>query len=309
MARLEPVGIGVLGARSSVASRAVLPAIHDSDRCRLVAAGSRAGPTSYDDVLADPAVEAVYLALPNGLHRPWAERAAGAGKHVLCEKPLAPTAADAETMAAACRVAGVLLAEAYMTPFHPRAARLVQLARDGDLGRITAARGSFTFPIGTGDGYRWDPAQGGGALLDVGVYCLAPILEVIDRPPVAVAASADRTSAGVDRTFSAWLDFGGGATATVLCSFDLPERQLLELVGSEASLAPDRAFTPGPGEDRLWLRRRDGGITELVTGGADPYRGMVDAFAAAVRGEVAWPRPVERSIELLALLDRLRDAA
>ena len=120
--------------------------------------------------------------------------------------------------------------------------------------------------------------MGGGALLDVGIYCVAPLLAAAGRTPARVEASATLAKSGVDVSFSGWLDFGDGFTATIECSFDAPERQFLEIVGTEASLVVDRAYTPGPADTTLTLRGRDGRVEEIVTGGADPYREMLEHF-------------------------------
>ena len=316
-----PLAWGVIGATSWVAQRAVLPAIVASSEARLVAvasqqaadAGARFGAErsyrTYAELLADPAVEAVYVPLPNSLHRPWVERAAAAGKHVLCEKPLAPTAADAEAMAAACAKAGVTLVEAYVTPHHPRARAIAALVAGGRLGALRFARAVFTGVLSRPDDHRWRPEMGGGALLDVGVYCTAPLLAAAGRPPERIAAAASLTRSGVDVSFSGWCDFGDGFTATLECSFDAPERQSLEIVGTEAALAVDRAHTPGLEDVAFTLRRRDGRTEEVVAGGADPYRAMIEHFGAVVRGGVPPCRSPEDSIAALAVLDRLRAAA
>ena len=224
----------MIGATSWVAQRAVLPAIVASPESRLVAAASQrmddAGASfgaersyrTYAELLDDPAVEAVYVPLPNSLHRLWVERAAAAGKHVLCEKPLAPTAAAAEAMAAACDAAGVALLEAYVTPYHPRAQAIEALVASGRLGALRFARAVFTGVLSRRDDHRWRPEMGGGALLDLGVYCMAPLLAAAGRAPERIEAAASLTSSGVDASFSGWLDFGEGFTATVECSFDAP---------------------------------------------------------------------------------------
>ena len=310
----------MIGATSQVAVKAVMPAIAASPRARLVAAASQSASaiaptaahriyTSYAPLLDDPDVEAVYVPLPNSLHREWVERAARAGKHVLCEKPLAPTAADASAMAAAAAAAGVALIEAYMTPFHPRAAAIDALVRDGRLGEMRFARAAFTGVLDRADDHRWRPQMGGGALLDVGIYCVAPLLAAAGRPPVRMAAAASRTASGVDASFSAWLDFGGGFAAAIECSFDAPGRQSLELVGTDAAVLVDRAFTPGPEDVLFTLRGRDGRTREVVAGGDDPYRAMIDHCHEVVREGAAPRRSAADSIALLAVLDRLREAA
>jgi predicted dehydrogenase len=311
----------VIGATSWVAQRAVLPAIVASAGARLVAAASEhvdevgapfgavRSSRAYADVLGDPAVEAVYVPLPNSLHRPWVERAAAAGKHVLCEKPLAPTAADAEEMAAACAAAGVTLLEAYVTPHHPRARAIAALVASGRLGALRFARAVFTGVLNRGHDHRWRPEMGGGVSLDLGVYCTAPLLAAAGRAPERIEAAASLARSGVDDAFAGWLDFGDGFTATIECSFDAPERQSLEIVGTEAALAVERAHTPGPDDVAFALRHRDGRVEEIVAGGDDPYRAMIEHFGAVVRDGVPPCRSAEDSIATLAVLDRLRAAA
>jgi predicted dehydrogenase len=316
-----PLAWGVIGATSWVAQRAVLPAIVASAEARLVAvaservddAGARFGAErsyrTYAALLDDPAVEAVYVPLPNSLHRAWVERAAAAGKHVLCEKPLAPSAADAEAMAAACAAAGVTLLEAYVTPHHPRAQAIASLVASGRLGPLRFARAVFTGVLSRPDDHRWRPEMGGGALLDVGVYCTAPLLDAAGREPERIEAAASRTRSGVDASFSGWLDFGDGFTATLEGSFEAPERQSLEIVGADAALTVERAHTPGPHDVAFALRRRDGRVEEIVAGGLDPYQAMIEHFGAVVRGDAEPCRTPADSVAALTILDRLRAAA
>jgi len=317
----SPVGWGVIGATSQVAQKAVLPAIVASPGARLVAVaserasagGARFGAArayrAYAALLDDPEVDAVYVPLPNSLHREWTERAAAAGKHVLCEKPLAPTAADAEAMTMACAVAGVTLLEAYMTPFHPRAEAVEALVASGRLGALRFARAVFTGVLDRPDDHRWRPEMGGGSLLDLGIYCVAPLVAAARRPPARIEGAAALAKSGVDASFSGWLDFGDGFTAAIECSFRAPERQSLEIVGTEAALLVDRAYTPGLADVAITLRHRDGRVEELVTAGADPYQRMIEHFQAVVRGDAVPRRSCAETITLLAILERLREAA
>jgi xylose dehydrogenase (NAD/NADP) len=317
-----PLRWGVLGATSQVAQKAVLPAIVASPGGRLVAVASRhaadggSGPfhaerayRAYAALLDDAEVEAVYIPLPNSLHLDWVRRAASAGKHVLCEKPLARNAADARAMATACAAAGVTLLEAYMTPFHPRARAMDALVASGRLGALRFGRVAFTGVLDRPGDHRWRPEMGGGALLDVGIYCVAPLLAVTGRPPLRVEASASLTKSGVDVSFSGWMDWGDGFTATIECSFEAPERQSLEIVGTEALLSMDRAHTPGPEDIQITLRSRDGRAEQMVVEGADPYRAMIEHFQAVVRGLARPARSSADSIAVLTVLDRLRSAA
>ncbi len=315
------VGIGVIGARSMVATRAVMPAIGASDLARLVAVSSLGGPVpepwdhlaagTYDDVLDHPDVDAVYIALPNGMHREWTERAADAGKHVLCEKPIAPTVADAAAMATACDAAGVLLAEAWMTPFDARWRAALDAARSGHLGTVLDVDSSFTFTIGAdaADNYRWSDEQGGGALLDVGIYCLGPIVELWGADPEAIDATALWHPTGVDARTEATLSWADGREARIRCSFVDPEEQRIEVVGDAASMIIDGdAHTGGERARDFLVAAADGSVSTTSVDASDPYLGMVDAFARAVRGDRPWPRPMTSTLELLTLIERIASA-
>ena len=313
---------GVIGATANIAQVAVLPVLASSPACELAAVASASLPGGgYDDfgatrvlatyqaVLDDPDVEAVYIPLPNSLHAEWTAKAAAAGKHVLCEKPLACTAVEASAMADACDAAGVLLFEAYMTPFHPRSEAFAEVVRSGVLGELRFARTAFTGELGDADNHRWSPAMGGGALLDVGIYCLAPLLLAAGRRPTGLAASAVMTDSGVDSSFSGWLDFGDGLTASFECSFDTPERQQLEVVGTEAALTMERTFTPGVDDADLSLLFRDGRREPVEAPGGDPYLGMVEHVAAVIRGDAERGRTPADAIEVAELIDRLKVVA
>lgn len=310
-----PVGFGVLGARSMVAELAVLPALTISDSVDLVASCSLGGPvseawsqTSVDDygaVIDHPDVEVVYIPLPNGLHRTWVERCAAAGKHVLCEKPLAPTSADARAMQTACDDAGVLLAEAWMTPFDPRWAHVVELARGGLIGKVQRIAAHFTFTIGpeAATNYRWDPLQGGGALLDVGIYCLGSAFELFGDQPDSADIIQIPAPSGVDARSDVVVTWPSGQVATAVCSFVDDEAQTLDIVGSAGTLSLTHdAHTGGQRARTIDHHDADGQVRHIGVVSDDPYRLMIEAFARSVRGVEPWPRPVERSIAMLDTL-------
>ncbi|PLS76631.1 MAG: gfo/Idh/MocA family oxidoreductase [Actinobacteria bacterium] len=318
-----PLRWGVLGATARAAQLGVLPALADNPKANLVAVSSRsqAGGAGYDHfgaaraygtyeaLLADDEVEAVYIPLPNSLHAEWTVRAAEAGKHVLCEKPLATRAAEAKEMAAACEELGVVLMEAYTTPFHPRSSALADLVRSRRLGPLRFARAVFTGVVDLEGDIRSRPETGGGVLLDLGVYCLAPLVAAAGRLPVHVAAGGLLARSGVDVSFSAWMDFEKGFTASFECSFETPSRQTLEVVGTQGSVTVERPFTPGPDDTKLHVAFSDGRTETIEAGGNDPYRGMVDHLFAVLRDSAALRRTPGQSIELLGLMDRLREAA
>ncbi len=284
-----------------IADRAMLPAIAASCNGRLVAIASRdreraeglaakhgitRASASYDDVLADPEVDAVYLPLINSLHATWSERALAAGKHVLCEKPLARTAAEGERMANAAAAAGRLLMEGFMYRFHPRLRDQMERARERSIRHVSAW---FGFRIDAPENYRLRPELGGGALLDVGSYCLSACRWLLGEPD-EVAAVARKGVTGVDMTIGAALGFASGRTAFAWGSFESPEHQAIEIVFDDRTLRIEQPFTAWRDPD-------------------DPYQLMVEAFAAAaIEGRPA-PVPIEESIANLRLIDRVRVAA
>ena len=320
------IGIGVLGAGSMVARLAVLPAISASTRATLAAASSLSTPPSsvwsdvsvadYQAVLDHPDVDAVYIPLPNAMHEEWTIKAAAAGKHVLCEKPIAASVRAAERMREACDDAGVLLAEAWMTPFDPRWAEVMRLAATGLVGAITEVRSTFTFTIGpeASDNYRWDPAQGGGALLDVGIYCLGPAVQLWGSKPSHIDASitpaALRGSGSVDAATTATLRWGESRSARIRCSFIDAEEQRLELVGSDGTLLLEGdAHTGGTRATQIVLRSNDGTTSTINVAAADPYLTMVDAFAAAVAHQEPWERSAEVSLNMLGLIEKILEVS
>lgn len=316
------VGFGVIGANSFVANAAVMPAIDAARNGHLVAIASRsqAVPSkwsqldvgTYDAVLDHPGVDVVYIPLPNGMHQEWTERAAAAGKHVLCEKPLASDAATAQAMADSCAAAGVLLAEAWMTPFSLRYRHALDLVRSGTAGTAQTIDARFTFTIGpdAANNYRWDPDQGGGALLDVGIYCLGPIVELFGAAPDHILANVGTEKSGVDASMSAVLEWADGRRGSVTASFVDAERQQLVISSTEGSIAIEaEAFTGGVGDTDVLVQREGQPLVRETVGSNDSYKSMIEALSDAVTGTAEWPRPIERSIEMLQLIDRIRDAA
>ncbi|HSL74632.1 MAG TPA: Gfo/Idh/MocA family oxidoreductase [Ilumatobacteraceae bacterium] len=318
----DPVGFGVIGAGSMVATRAVMPAIDASEGGHLVAVSSRSGATpapwthldvgSYESVIAHPGVDVVYIALPNSLHEEWVERATAAGRHVLCEKPIATTADAARRMAAGAARAGVVLAEAWMTPFDARWRSVMQMVADGDIGRPIDIDSSFTFTISpaASDNYRWSPQLGGGALLDVGIYCLGPVIQLWGAEPDLIEATSLWDRSGVDARTEATLEWGDGRRARLRCSFVDVEEQRIEIIGTDAAVVLESdAHTGGARADTIVVAGADGTLRRVRVSPTDPYLGMVDAFIAAVRNGREFARPMSASIELLTLIERIEQAA
>jgi D-xylose 1-dehydrogenase (NADP+, D-xylono-1,5-lactone-forming) len=186
------------------------------------------------------------------------------------------------------------------------------MATGGELGRIIDIDASFTFTIGPegDDNYRWSPDQGGGALLDVGIYCLGPIVELWGSHPDLVEATALWHTGGVDARTEATLEWVDGRQARIRCSFVDDEEQRLEIIGTESSLVlADDAHTGGTNADSILLALGDGRIRTIAVTPSDPYLGMVDAFVEAVLGDTPWPRPMSAAVDLLTLIERIEQAS
>ena len=318
---MPPLRWGVLGA-AWVARQAMLPALRaagapvvaiaarDPERARACAQafGIPTVHPSYEAVCADPAVEAVYIPLPTHLHRPWALRAAAHGKPVLCEKPLAESAAAAEEMRQAFAVRGLLLGEAVMYRYHPRWPALRALVDGGELGALRHLSAAFTFPLDPAPNYRWEAACGGGALLDVGSYGVNAVCWLAGGAPEAVAACSVARG-GVDLETTAVLRFPGGPTATVVAGFGSAEHQVLTVIGTRGTLTVPRPFTAWTAESYPATLVRDGAAEPIPMVAADPYAAMVQAFTRAVRAGQPFATTAAEGCRTLHVLDACRRAA
>lgn len=287
---------GVLST-ANIGRAAVNPAIQASSNGTLVAVASRDADRaetfaaehgipqaygSYEALLERDDIDAVYIPLPNSMHREWTIRAARAGKHVLCEKPLALDAAECDEMAAAADDAGVKLMEAFMYRFHPRTERVLEMLREGRIGRVGAVRSAFTFRLRSQENIRLDPDLGGGALMDVGCYCVNVSRTLVGEEPVEVQASAHWSDRGVDEFMAGMLRFPGGATAHFDCALTLERSEAYEVAGTDGQLRVASAFLPGTDDvEIVEARGRDGESVHPIAGD-DEYRLMVEHFADCV---------------------------
>ena len=272
----------------------MIPAIRASSNGTVAAVASRVSATarefaathgipehfgSYDALLRADTVDAVYIPLPNSLHREWTIKAAERGKHILCEKPLALTAAECHEMAAAAAANGVTLMEAFMYRFHPRIDRVETLIRDGALGPLKSIRSAFTFRLTKPGNIRLDQALGGGALMDVGCYCVNVSRTLAGREPVEVQAWATFGPTGVDLELTGTLRFDGGLVAQFDCALTMERRESVEVAGTDGSIELRSAFLPGTADTvAIQHRGREPSIEHLVAGD-DEYRLMAEHFA------------------------------
>lgn len=287
---------GVLST-ANIARGAVIPAIHasrngevvavasrDEERAKELAAANRIARSygSYEALLDAEDVDAVYVALPNSLHREWSIRAAEAEKHVLCEKPLALDAAECEEMDASARAHGVKLLEAFMYRFHPRTERVQALVRDGVVGPLRSLQASFTFRLRSTDDIRLKSELGGGALMDVGCYCVNVARTLAGGEPAEVQAVAHWADTGVDAQLAGTLRFEDGLLAQFDCALTLERRESYVAAGTDGYLSVASAFLPGKGETTIEEIRGRAGTTLHSVPGADEYQLMVEHFADAV---------------------------
>ena len=322
---MTPVVWGILGA-ARIALERVIPAMHPSDLCDVRAIASRdAGRAaeaaraarvpvshgSYEDLLADPAIEAVYIPLPNHLHVEWSIRALEAGKHVLCEKPLACSADELPPLIETRDRTGLIIEEAVMVRDHPQWSRVRDLIDGGPIGTVRNVQLSYShFSDDPGD-IRNQEATGGGGLLDVGSYCSAIARLIFDDEPVRAMALLDRDPRfGTDRFVTAVLEFPGGH-ASFFCSTQSSRCQVVQIVGTTGWMRAEVPFAHPPDLPARLL------IGSNVAPGTEPeeivrfdpvnqYRLQAERFGRQVRGAAPSRWPLETGVANLHVLDALR---
>lgn len=321
----DPVRWGVLGC-ADIAVKKVIPAMKGAALSRVDAIASRshakAAATaealgiarpygSYEGLLADSEIEAVYIPLPNHLHAEWTKEAAAAGKHVLCEKPLAITSADARAMIVACDEAGVKLMEAFMYRLHPLWGKARRMVADGVIGDLLAVQSFFSYRNLDPDDIRNILTAGGGALYDIGCYPVNVARMMFASEPTDVKASIRRDeSFGTDVLTSAILDFDG-RHATFTCSTQLEDAQRVDLVGTRGRLVVEIPFNiPSDRPGRI-LHITGGeppaspGLETHEVAAADQYAVQADAFSRAIRDDEPVPIGAEDAVANLEVIERI----
>ncbi|MCL6567289.1 MAG: Gfo/Idh/MocA family oxidoreductase [Acidobacteriia bacterium] len=315
---------GILGT-ARIAEEQVIPAIRAEEGHELVAVASRdeakaqawartVGASraygSYEALLADPDVDAVYIPLPNHLHAEWTRRAAEAGKHVLCEKPAALTAPELDGMICTCEKHGVVFMEAFMYAFHPQWARVREWLASGKLGDVIEVRSRHGFILDRPEDIRWDPAMGGGALYDVGCYCVHAMVSTFGEDlPQSIAAIAHRSPSGVDATLRALFRMNGGVIGTFQCSFEQPRAQGFTILGSGGVLHLNLPFRPDRGLPQLTVEVRGSTITELFFEDFPIYQAEIRYFAECIAQGRQPEREHRWSLATARWLDAIHAAA
>jgi D-xylose 1-dehydrogenase (NADP+, D-xylono-1,5-lactone-forming) len=234
---------------------------------------------SYEDLLADPEIDAVYIPLPNSLHVPWTITALEAGKHVLCEKPLTRDPAQVERAFDAAERAGRVLMEAFMWRFHPQTDELVRLVRSGAVGDVRLVRTAFGFGGIHPDNVRLQPSLEGGALMDVGCYCVSALRLLCGEPERVSGEQVLTGENGVDIRFAGTLRFAGDVVATFDCGMDVHRRHSIEVVGSDGTILVPSPWQTPLGTEILVTREE---TERIVPETVDPYARELDEVAAAI---------------------------
>lgn len=308
------VNWGVLG-YARIAKNSIIPAIARADNARLYGVASRNQadlPTgeweqSYGDyaaLLADPAIQAVYIPLPNSLHKEWVLRALEAGKHVLCEKPIGLTAAEAQEMQQAAVQHNRLLMEAFMYQYTDRVRVIKQVLESGALGELRHINVSFRFLLDRPNTIKMQPALGGGALYDVGCYPVNFIGMVTGRLPVRCKALCE-TDQGVDTNLSALLQYEDGLIANIHCGFNTYGRNYAEIIGTKGMLIVDKPFLDDAGALHLHTAE---GVRELPVSESDRYQAEIRHFSSAVLNQPSRLIPLDETVRNMQVLDMIHAA-
>ena len=321
---------GILG-NATIARKCVIPAIQKSRNGQVQVLATRAPQNaadvisdnnisrvydSYENVLKDPSVDAIYIPLPNHLHFPWTMKALSAGKHVLCEKPLSCNAREARQMADAANERRLILMEAFMYRFHPRSQLIKRIITDGVIGEPCLVRSAFCYHmeesmLKTGENARLIPEMGGGALLDVGCYSVSVARWFMASEPIQVQAQAQYHPNGVDTHLVGTLRFSEGRLAVLEASFVSALQQTFSVVGRAGAIdLPHDAFIPWENDAVFVLREKDAETGEKhVVSGADEYQLMVEHFADTVLGSAEPGDQIADSVANMQVLDALAQAA
>jgi predicted dehydrogenase len=236
---------------------------------------------SYEGLLADAEVDAVYVSLPNGLHHEWTMRALAAGKHVLCEKPYSRHPGEVEEAFAVAGRSGLVLMEAFMYRHHPQTAVVAGLVREGAIGAPRLVRAAFAFQLGSVEDIRASAELEGGSLMDVGCYCVSGLRLLAGEPESAVGEQIVGSS-GVDMSFRGALRFPDGTVGELRCSLEAPRHQELQVVGENGRLRVEAPWRVDWGGDVLL--ERDGEVTRVDVPEADSYVRQLANFADAAAG-------------------------
>jgi D-xylose 1-dehydrogenase (NADP+, D-xylono-1,5-lactone-forming) len=297
---LRKVNWGVLST-ADIARKLTIPAMLRANNAELVAIAShRASGSasvqakkfnipkayhSFEELLGDPSIHAVYIPLPNHLHAEWVKKAAEMGKHVLCEKPAALTVEDTKEMIKVCEKNGVLFMETFMYQYHPQNKRVRDIIATGEIGDVKLVRSHCSFYLENKDyNFRLTTETGGGSLYDVGVYCIHTIRNVLKQEPTHVYAKAIHDKENpVDISATGIMDFGNGVKGVFDCSMDMAQHMSYEVVGTKGIIQVPRAYRPDlyDGEGIVQVISNDGDVRKEVIQG-DEYKLAIEHISDCI---------------------------
>jgi len=317
---MEKIRWGIIGS-AGIAKRSTIPGIQQSETGEVAAIASRGLdkaqqtaeelniPTaygSYEELLADPTIEAVYIPLPNHLHKEWVFKAAEAGKHILCEKPLALNAEEAQEMVEACEKAGVVFAEAFMYRYHPRYQTISEIIKSGEIGELRGIHSTFTFNNAKDmNNIRYKQEWGGGSLYDVGVYPISAARMLLNEEPQAATVHAllSEEHDYVDMMASGILEFDKGVALSFDCGMWAAFRNTLEVLGTEGRIEVPSAFVVGNDQgDNIFVYTKDG-RREVEVPRLNQYALQADAMGRSIRNGEALPFTADDAVLNMKVLD------
>jgi len=319
---MEKYRWGILST-ANIGRKAMIPALKKTPMAEVVAVASRDDEKakgfakdlgipksygSYQALLEDSEIEAVYIPLPNHLHKEWTIRAAEAGKHILCEKPLAINAADCEAMIDAANDNGVILMESFMYRFHPRILAAAEMVRSGKIGLLKTIESGFTFFMHDKEDIRMKPEMGGGALMDLGCYCVNISRLMAGRKPVAVQGQAVWAPTDVDDQLVGVLDFGDGLYAHFDCAFNQSSRQHCIIAGTDGYLAIPEVFNSGEKRSVIQVVKDGETVDVRDFDGVDEYVLIAEHFMRTIQGEEPI-YPIKDSITNMQVIEALLESA
>jgi predicted dehydrogenase len=310
---------------AKIGTQKVIPAMQQSELCEIVAISSRDAAAaeraakeldiprtygSYEALLADPEVDAIYNPLPNHLHVPWSIRALEVGKHVLCEKPLGMSVADAEKLAiAAASHPGLKVMEAFMYRHHPQWKRAKELVDASSIGELRSVQTSFSYHNTDGNNIRNNAGSGGGGMMDIGCYCISVARFLFDREPQRVCGWVEYDpNFGTDRLASGLLDFGTG-TSTFTCSTQLVPYQRVNILGTAGRIEIEIPFNaPSDQPCRIW-HEQAGKIEEITFPVCDQYMLQGEAMSRSILDDTPVPTPLADAIANMRVIEAIKESA
>lgn len=315
---MKKVRWGVL-CTADIAQTQVMPAILRAENAEIIGIASQSGKAkeaaaafsipyyfdSYKELLENKSIDAVYIPLPNHLHKKWTIEAAKHGKHVLCEKPVSLTANDAIEMAKYCRENDVKFMEGFMYQFHPQHKRVQEIISSGEIGEIKFMTACYSFYLEDKvNNIRMKKEMGGGSIYDMGSYCIHAIRNYLHSEPIAVEAHARLDpQSGVDLTATAYLEFENGLQATFNCSMDMTSRQEYEIVGTKGRILVPRAYRPDlyGGKGLILVQTEKVDRKEKIT--ADLYKLEIEHFSQAILDDFKPSYSIENAINNMCVIE------